>query len=334
MKNLLWLTLILLLTACDDQSEKMQVISGETMGTTYQIKYYSQDHTDLKPAVDSVLQLVNASLSTYIPQSTISRFNQASSYGLVDAYFLTNFKKALEVGEQSAGAFDMTVMPLVNAWGFGFKKMAGEVDSVLIDSLLQLVGPDKIRLSGDTLFKDLAGVMVDFSALAKGFGVDEVGRYLSSRGINAFMVEIGGEVLTKGSKPVEGDWQVGIEKPIDDPSGAQKQLEFILPLKDKAMATSGNYRNFYIRDGKKFAHEIDPKTGYPVNHNLLSATVITADCMTADAWATAFMVMGLEKSKAIAERNPAMEVAFIYADEQGQNQLYLSPGLAAQIQSK
>lgn len=321
----------MLLSACEDQSEKMRVVNGETMGTTYQVKYFSQNNTDLKPAIDSVLQLVNASLSTYIPSSTISHFNQASSYSIVDTYFLTNFHKAAEVGIQSEGAFDMTVMPLVNAWGFGFKKMAEEVDSVLIDSLLLMVGPDKIRLSGDTLFKLSAGVMVDFSALAKGFGVDEVGRFLTSIGVSAYMVEIGGEVLTKGSKPLEGDWQVGIEKPIDDQTGTQKQLELILPLKDKAMATSGNYRNFYMRDGKKFAHEINPKTGYPVNHNLLSATVITNDCMTADAWATAFMVMGFEKAKALADSDKTMEVALIYADDQGQNQLYLSPGLAAQI---
>jgi thiamine biosynthesis lipoprotein len=143
------------------------------------------------------------------------------------------------------------------------------------------------------------------------------------------MIEIGGEILTKGSKPVEGEWQVGIEKPIDDQSGTQKQLELVLPLKNKAMATSGNYRNYYIRDGKKFAHEIDPKTGYPVDHNLLSATVIASDCMTADAWATAFMVMGFEKARKIAEANTSIEVALIYVDDDGDNQLYLSPLLAA-----
>lgn len=334
MKIFLWLSLLALSFSCNDQSEKMRVVSGETMGTTYQVKYFSQDNTDLKPLIDSVLQQVNASLSTYIPTSTISRFNQASNFAVVDAFFLTNFQKAKEVGEASQGAFDMTVMPLVNAWGFGFKKMANEVDSALIDSLLKIVGPDKIWLRGDTIFKNHPAVMVDFSALAKGFGVDEVGRFLESRGVRAYMVEIGGEIRAKGSKPLEGDWLVAIEKPIDDQSGTHKEIELVLPMRDRAMATSGNYRNFYLRDGKKFAHEIDPKTGYPVNHNLLSATVIAADCMTADAWATAFMVMGFDQAKTLAESSADMDVALIYADENGQNQLYLSKGLSVLLQKK
>lgn len=297
------------------------------MGTTYQVKYYSEDETDLKPLIDSVLKQVNASLSTYIPGSTISRFNQSSSYSVVDDYFITNYEKAKAIGFSSNGAFDMTVMPLVNAWGFGFKKMAEEVDSLLIDSLLKNIGPDKVWLNGDTLFKSNSAVMVDFSALAKGFGVDEVGRFLESFGIQTYMVEIGGEILAKGRKPGGENWLVAIEKPIDDQSGTQKQIELVLPLQDRAMATSGNYRNFYVRDGKKLAHEIDPKTGYPVNHNLLSATVIANDCMTADAWATAFMVMGYEAAKNMAASIEKLEVALIYADENGQNQLFLSEGL-------
>ncbi len=312
----------------------MRVVSGETMGTTYQLKYYSQDNTDLKPWVDSVLQAVNASLSTYIPTSTISRFNQATTFALVDSYFITNYEKAKQIGEASQGAFDMTVMPLVNAWGFGFRKMANEVDSLLIDSLLSIVGADKIWLRSDTLFKKYPTVMVDFSALAKGFGVDEVGRFLEGRGIKAYMVEIGGEILAKGVKPLEGDWQVAIEKPIDDQTGSVKEIELILPLRDRAMATSGNYRNFYVRNGKKYAHEIDPKTGYPVSHNLLSATVIASDCMTADAWATAFMVMGFERAKKLAASRSDLEVALIYADETGGNHLYLSPGIHKLLRQK
>lgn len=333
MKLLLWISLAVLSLACDDQSEKLRVISGETMGTTYQIKYFSQSNADIKAEVDSVLIAVNASLSTYIPSSTISRFNQATTFSVVDDYFLSNFNKAVVIGRESDGAFDMTVMPLVNAWGFGFKKMANLVDSALIDSLLQNIGPDKIWLRNDTLYKSKPEVMVDFSALAKGFGVDEVSRFLMAKGIKQFMVEIGGELFASGSKPFDEDWLVGIEKPIDDPSGMQKEVELVLPLKDKAMATSGNYRNFYVRDGKKFAHEINPKTGYPVNHNLLSATVIANDCMTADAWATAFMVMGFEEAKRISQTKKDLEVAFIYADEKGQNRLYLSEGLTQKIKN-
>ncbi len=324
---MLWLLLFTGLASCTDQSEILRTLAGETMGTTYHISYYSQQNPTLDAPVDSLLKAVNASLSTYIPSSNISLFNQSDSFAVVDNYFLTNYTKALEVYRSSGGYFDMTVMPLVNAWGFGFKKMAGAVDSMLIDSLLQFVGSDKLRLSYDTLFKQLPGVMVDFSALAKGFGVDEVARLLEARGVHHFMVEIGGEVVTRGNKPDGTPWQIGIEKPIDDASGQARSIELVVPLKNQAMATSGNYRNFYIREGRKYAHEINPKTGYPVEHNLLSATVIAEDCMTADAWATAFMVLGLEKSKAISASMPNLEVAFIYADEKGKNQLYLSPGL-------
>ncbi len=325
---------LFLCIACTSSKPEIQEITGETMGTTYSIRYYGLNEELLKPSIDSLLKVVNQSLSTYIQNSTISLFNQADSISSFDSYFRTNFDKALEVYQKSDGSFDATVMPLVNAWGFGFKKMETQVDSSLIDSLLNFVGSDKVFIVNEKVCKSKKGVMLDFSALAKGFGVDEVARLMVRRGMQNFMIEIGGEVVCRGKKNDGSNWVIGVEKPINDVSGTQRAVELIIPLENAAMATSGNYRNFYIRNGKKYAHEIDPKTGYPVDHNLLSATVIANDCMTADAWATAFMVMGLEKSKKLLSALPELDVFFIYANEDGSTSTYASPRMEKRINSK
>lgn len=318
---------LLLLTACTSESEQiLQKMEGPTMGTTYHIVYAGEKVADLQAGVDSVLTVVNASLSTYIPTSTISRINQSPTGALLDEPMRINFLKSAEVWLKSRGAFDPTVGPLVNAWGFGFQKMAGEVDSALIDSLMQFVGWEKLRISGDSLVKQ-QGVVVDFSAIAKGYGVDQVALYLKARGISNFIVEIGGELRAAGQKAKGFDWIAGIEKPLDDPSGTHRALQLSLPLKDRSMATSGNYRNFYELDGKKYAHTIHPKTGYPALSNLLSASVIASDCMSADAFATACMVMGFEAAKELIEREEGLEAVLIYSDEQGKLQQYISPGL-------
>lgn len=325
--RLLFIVMLAVLTACKSAPTEIQSLQGKTMGTTYSIQYVGQKNAELHAAVDSLLHAVNASLSTYIPSSTISLINQAESYGLTDAYFRVNYQKAVEVAQASEGAFDMTVMPLVNAWGFGFKKMAEAVDSTLIDSLRQFVGMDKVWLSGDTLYKAAPQVMVDFSALAKGFGIDEVARLLKQQGIQNFLVEIGGELVASGRKADGTDWMAGIEKPIEDQSGQVRALEMVVPLKNRAMATSGNYRNFYERNGQKFAHEIDPLTGFPAMQSLLSVTIFASDCMTADAWATACMVMGFERAKKWVESQKAIQAIFIYNDEAGTYQVYKSPGI-------
>jgi thiamine biosynthesis lipoprotein len=320
--------------SCSSPNSEIQEITGETMGTTYSIRYYGNGEKSLKPSIDSLLRVVNQSLSTYIPNSTISLFNRADSVFEADTYFIINFQKAQEVYEKSDGSFDATVMPLVNAWGFGFEKMNSQIDSSLIDSLLDFVGFEKVFLLNNKAYKKRKGVMLDFSALAKGFGVDEVARFLESKGIKNFTAEIGGEVACRGKKHDGSYWAIGVEKPINDVSGSQRAIELIIPLENSAMATSGNYRNFYIRDGKKYTHEINPKTGYPVDHNLLSATVIANDCMTADAWATAFMVMGLNKSKQLLSELPELDVFFIYANEDGSTSTYASPGMEKRIAHK
>jgi len=319
--------LCLFLAACTNESQKsLQKLEGATMGTTYHIVYAGDLVSDLQAGVDSVLTAVNASLSTYIPTSTISVINQSQSGALLDEPMRVNFLKSAEVWLKSKGAFDPTVGPLVNAWGFGFQKMVGEVDSALIDSLKQFVGWEKLRISGDSLLK-APGVIVDFSAIAKGYGVDRVALYLESKGIQNYIVEIGGELRAAGEKAKGFDWIAGIEKPIEDQSGTQRAVQLSLPLKDRSMATSGNYRNFYEVDGKKYAHTIHPKTGYPAFSNLLSASVVANDCMTADAFATACMVMGFEAAKELIEREEALEAVLIYSDNQGKLQQYISPGL-------
>jgi thiamine biosynthesis lipoprotein len=320
--------------ACNSTNKEIKEIFGETMGTTYSIRYYSDSKESLKPSIDSLLRVINQSLSTYIPNSTISLFNRADSVSVIDSYFKINFEKAQEVYEMSDGSFDATVMPLVNAWGFGFEKINPEIDSSLIDSLLNFVGFDEVFVQNNEAHKKRKGVMLDFSALAKGFGVDEVARFLERNGIRNFTVEIGGEIVCKGKKHDGSNWAIGIEKPIDDVSGTQRAIEIIIPLENSAMATSGNYRNFYVRNGKKYAHEIHPKTGYPVDHNLLSATVVANDCMTADAWATAFMVMGLERSKQLLSELPHIDVFFILGNEDGSTSTYLSPGMEKRIGKK
>jgi thiamine biosynthesis lipoprotein len=326
MKNYLPWILPILLLACRPSETHPVKLEGKTMGTFYHISFLSAEsrspsHAELQSAVDSLLMAFNQSVSTYIPASTISRANQSDSLMEVDAYFAKVFQSAREVSARTDGAFDVTVMPLVNAWGFGYADTTG-VDSASIDSLRSLVDFRKVELMETDgkyiLRKADPRIQLDFSAIAKGYGVDLICGLLEEKGISRYMVEIGGELRTKGKNARDESWQIGIDKPVDDPSGSDRELKAVLALENKAVATSGNYRNFYYRNGKKVSHEIDPKTGYPAGNNLLSAVVVAGDCMTADAYATAFMVMGLEKSLDFLEKDTTLGAYLIYADEAGE----------------
>jgi thiamine biosynthesis lipoprotein len=319
--------LAVLLMACSTPKDQIHKFSGATMGTTYNVVYAGEMQALLQAGVDSVLLVVNASLSTYIPTSNISLINQAEKSAWADAMLQVNFHKSMEIWKQSESAFDPTVGPLVNAWGFGFQKMQGEIDSARIDSLLTLVGFEQVQLLNDTLYKAQPGIILDFSAIAKGYGVDAVARYLESQGVKNYIVEIGGELRAAGEKAPGFKWIAGIEKPINDQTGQQREVQMTLPLADKSMATSGNYRNFYEKEGRKYAHTIHPKTGYPSESNLLSASVIANDCMTADGYATAFMVMGFEAARTLVEATDELEAVFLYSDSTGAVQEYISPGL-------
>lgn len=297
------------------------------MGTFYHITLDNNSDEDFKSRIDSILIAINAEVSTYEKEATIVQFNQQSetSFKLLKneepaRHFIANINRSLELYKKTNGAFDPTVMPLVQYWGFGTEKSAvSAVDSLAIDSLRQFVGMDKLTYSKNEeiaiLKKINPSVQLDFSAIAKGYAVDEIARFLDQKGIKNYFVEIGGEVIVKGQSVRKNDWRVGVTVPKEDAKYAD--FKEVIPLRNKAMASSGNYRNFYDVNGKKYGHTINPKTGFPEMTTLLSASVIANDCMTADAYATACMVMGLEKAFAMADTTEEIEVLLIYGDEDG-----------------
>lgn len=297
------------------EAEKIQ-FSGNTMGPIiYNVTYLSENGKDWSKEVDSLLKVWNHSLSTYIADSEISQFNNDSCFSFVSPYFLPVLKESREIYQKTNGAFDPTVAQIVNAWGFGPDKSNNLPDTAKIDSLLNWVGFDHISFNNEQVCKEKRGVSLDFSAIAKGYAVDVVADFLSEKGIENYLVEIGGELICKGKNANGKPWKIA----IDDPRVElyERRLFAKIDLTDKAMATSGNYRNYYVRNGRKYAHTINPKTGFPVEHNLLSATVLANNCMTADAYATAFMVLGVEQSKKILNQSPELEAFLVFADENG-----------------
>ncbi len=300
---------------------------GEVFGTFYSMKYSHPEGLDLQVQIDSVLRDFNNSMSTFNPNSTISRINHNDSAVVVDAYFETVYHTARELSELTHGAYDITVAPLDNAWGFGFSKKAS-VTPALIDSLLQMVGYQKVSLRNGKVHKEHPGIMFDAASIAKGYGCDVVAEYLHSQGCENYLVDIGGELVLRGMNEKNEPWSIGINKPIDDPSGLSNEIEQVVCITDISMATSGNYRQFYFQDGKKYAHTINPITGYPVQHNLLSATVLAPTCMLADALATACMVVGVEEALALCGQLPDTECYLIYANDNGKLRTTCTKGFA------
>ena len=304
-----------------------QMNSGMVFGTVYNITY--ECDSDLHQTIKAELQKVDNSLSPFNEHSVITAINQNQDVK-PDEMFLTVFNKAMEISRETDGAFDITVAPLVNAWGFGFKN-GSQPNRQQVDSLRRLIGYEKVILKNDRIVKQSPDIMLDCSAIAKGYGSDVVARFLQQQGVKNFMVEIGGEVVTSGVNPQRLPWRIGVTKPTDDSLSIKGEIQSVLNVTDLAMATSGNYRNFYYKGGKKYAHTIDPKTGYPVQHSLLSATVLAKDCATADAYATSFMVLGIDGAKKVLERHPELMAYFIYADDKGQNAVWCSPSLKDKI---
>ena len=298
---------------------KYEAFEGFTQGTTYRIIYekrglFSTSPMKMKAEVDFLLSQFDLSLSAYVPNSIISRINRNDTLLVTDPYFVTVFNKSLEVFQDSEGAFDITVGPLVNAWGFGPGRKK-DMDSTIVDSLLQFVGMNKVNLIDNKVVKILPEMKLDVNAIAQGYSVDVVSKFLEGKGINNFLVEIGGELRSKGTKKNEVLWKVGVDKPFDNNYIPGQNLQIILQLKDCSLATSGNYRKFFEKDGIKYSHSINPKTGYPVMDRLLSATIIAEDCMTADAYATACMIMGIEKSIVFINERNGLEAYLIYSSE-------------------
>ena len=302
--------------------------SGTVFRTLYQIKY--QSDTILTDKIDAELQAFNLSLNPFNPNSILAKINRNEEVE-VDQWFTEVFHKAMEVSEHSNGMFDVTAAPLINVWGFGFEQM-DNISPEVIDSLRAFVGYRKVRLEGRHIIKDDPRIILNFSAIAKGYACDVVAALLEREGVENYMVDIGGEIAAKG-KNVRGDcWQIGINEPEDETTLLRNEYNEIVRLCDQCgLATSGNYRNFYIMDGKKYGHTIDPVTGYPADQSILSATIVASDCMTADAYATAFMAMGVEAGCRMAEQIPEIEYYLIYSGEDGSMQIKYSKGMASKL---
>lgn len=305
---------------------------GMVFGTFYKVAY--QHEHSLKYEIESALAGVDSEFSMFNDTSTVTRINRGEQPVLSNE-FCRVLLLSQKVSADTDGAFDITVAPLVNAWGFGFKSQQFPTRQQ-VDSLRLLIGWQKLRLDtvGHRLSKADQRMMIDFSAIAKGYGADVVARVLSQAGVENFMIEIGGEMVTRGISPKRLPWRVGVTKPVDDSLSVGHELQTVLNVTDCAIATSGNYRNYYYRNGRKYAHTIDPKTGYPVQHSVLSATVIADNCATADAYATSVMVMGLEGAQALLGRHPELKAYLIYANDDGTNAVWFSPSLKDKVDER
>lgn len=322
---LLAVLIVWLLRKNSAENYPKEIISGQTMGTTYRIIYFGKEKEKLKSSIDSLLIEFNNSLNTYLKDSEISKFNNGNEFSFKSPFFLPVLRESKKIFELSGGAFDPTVGPLVNLWGFG-PDDGENPDSSRVDSVKQLTGFDKIIFNDLELQKTISGVKLDFSAIAKGYGVDIVSDFLRKKGFKNHFVEIGGEVRCMGVNREKGKaWVVGITDPASTLENTR--LFATLDLSDRSMATSGNYYNYRVIDGIKYSHTIDPGTGFPVDRKLLSASVILHSCMAADGLATAFMVMGHEKAMDVLNKNDSIQAYLIYSDDDGNIIDFATPGI-------
>ena len=317
---------IIALSACSDRKPKAIYNQGHAFGTTYFIQYYSSEDQNLKPGVDSVIAAINQSVSTYIPDSDISRINRGDTTVVVDEYFKEAYLISARLHEETEGYFDPTVGVLRNAYGFGEVKPMERIDSLVLDSLMKYVGFNKVRITEDNrVYKEFPQIYFDFNAVAKGSGLDHIGDYLESKGITDYLIELGGEILSKGENITKGKpWVVGIETPDSDLDN--RSYEATVQLKNEGLAASGNYRKFRVDSitGIKYVHTINPLTGSAEKSDVTSATVIAPTCGEADAYATAFMAMGFERSVALLNNLPGVDAYLTYTDENGEDKVYIT----------
>jgi len=328
---ILSLALLLTLLSCNQQPAELRKFQfgGEAQGTYYTVTYFAPKALVNQSQIDSLLDDFDRSASIWVEGSIISRINNNDPEVMPDTHFIDVFLQAKRVSEETNGAFDITIGPLVNAWGFGFKNKI-DVDQHVVDSLLPLVNFNAVNMVNGKIVKNNPGIHIDYNAIAQGYSVDLTGGFLHQNGIDNYLVDIGGEVLARGNKPDGKQWIVGIEKPSEG-MNSERILNATLEMKNKAIATSGNYRKFYEVDGVRYSHTIDPKTGYPVKHSMLSATVMADSASIADAYATAFMVMGLEKAKNFLDLHPEMEAYFIYSGKNGKLETFATKGMRSMI---
>jgi len=321
--QIIYAVLIASVFGCQNNSQQITNY-GLAQGTTYNIKYISADGKDYQPQIDSILIDIDRSMSLWVASSIISRINRGDSAVQIDKDFKRVLKRSLELGKITQGSFDVTVGPLVRAWGFNsgnYKKL----DSAIVDSLHRLVGYQKVNIAGMQV--NLAPYQqLDFNAIAQGYSVDVIAEFLEKKGHENYMVEVGGELKTKGVNVKENPWKIGIDKPQEELDEVQR-FQIVLSLSGMSLATSGNYRKFFTdENGVKYVHTINPKTGYPVKSNLLSASIIANNCMDADGFATACMVMGTRAAQVLISENSEIEGYLIYSDKEGEIQEWMSPG--------
>jgi len=311
MRHRILALLIIFLVSCNNKEPKNTKLSGQVFGTSYSVIYNSYENYEKQ--FDSLFYVINKSMSTYIENSDISKINRNEAVE-VDEHFTNVFKTSKTIYDVTSGAFDPTIGAVVNAWDFGPEGKIISLDSLKIDSLMLSVGLDKVKLRRNAISKQNLNTYLDFNAIAKGYAVDVIATYLESQNVNDYLVEIGGEIRCKGmNKEKQSNWMVGIDKPNFD--GSQSVIKAI-NLIDGAMATSGTYRKFKLdAEGNRYAHIIDTETGYPSKTNVLSVSVIANDCMTADAYATAFQAMGINKVSELLKTHPELKVFFIFENE-------------------
>jgi thiamine biosynthesis lipoprotein len=346
-KSIINYLLLFVLFSCgesENDTKKIEghVILGEAQGTTYQIILAEEKINFTKAQIDSVLKAVDMSLSTYVDSSVISMLNASeNTISLSDpsGFFSQCYHKSQEVYHATNGIFDPSVYPLVAGWGF-MKDPGSPLSGQEVDSILEFVSfksgkIHSVSFNGDsiTLVKQDPRFKLDFNAIAQGLSVDLVADFIRGKGHKNFYIEIGGEMVVEGMNRSGENWKIGIDAPIEQEEDGVRKLENVIQLTDKAIATSGNYRKFYEVDGKKYAHTLDPKSGYPVQHSLLSATVIAKDCATADAYATAFMVMGVEKTKQFLKDNPQLKLdVYLLFDQEGSIARFSTKGMSRYFQ--
>jgi FAD:protein FMN transferase len=322
---------ILTLIACSPKPvSQYSHIEGFAQGTTYHITFENRTLRNYSVAIDSILKDFDMSLSEYNPKSIISRINSNDPTVTVDEHFKIIFEKSKQIWEQSGGAMDITVGPIINALGFGSSAKT-VVDSTIIKHLLQYVGFEKVKLENNKIIKTDTAVKLDVNSIAQGYSVDIVSNFFESEGIHNYVVEIGGEVRAKGKNSKGQYWRIGIDKPEEGNMEPGEKLQTIISLKNQSVTTSGNYRKFYEENGVKYSHIINPKTGFPVNSRLLSVTIVAKDCITADGWDTPLMVLGLEKSIEILKKHPELDALLIYTGDKGTFQNYMTDGFKSMI---
>lgn len=321
----------LMLLSCKEKKAVIASFAGLTQGTTYSIVYDNNKNInpeDLKVKVEKILHDFDMSLSLYKDSSVICRLNRNENV-VPDTFFTEVFAKSVEVSKMTDGAFDITVGPLVKAWGFGPDSHKNFSESKR-DSLLGLVGMDKVSVVNGRLIKSDPRISLDVNAIAQGYSVDVLCRYLDSMGFRNYLIEIGGEVRARGTK-AGAQWRIGIDKPDDNNFSPGEKLQAIIRISDRALATSGNYRKFYVENGIKYSHTIDPKTGYPAKNRLLSATILADECAMADGIATACMVMGKEGAIDFINNNPQFSGYLVFSDNEGTFQTWMSENLRESI---